>query len=203
MPATVHPLVPPSRSLADRPDDDLMLLTASGSTAAFETLVRRHAGRVLAFTRRFVGDPHVGEELAQEIWIAVWDHRDGYRPEGKFVVWLFTIARNRARNAHRARAKSPPPVEIDDAIGDPSPSELDRLVAKERRVRVDRAMQNIPEQSREAILLRFGQELPYDALARALETNESTARSRVFHGLRELRRRLTRGAIPDGGKGES
>lgn len=190
MPATVHPLAPPSRSLPDRPDDDLMLLAAGGSTAAFETLVRRHAARVLAFTRRFVGDRHAGEELAQEIWISVWDHRDGYRPEGKFVVWLFTIARNRARNARRAMARRPADIEADEALGDPSPSELDRLVAKERRARVDRALQNIPEQSREAILLRFGQELPYDALARALDTNESTARSRVFHGLRELRRRL-------------
>lgn len=193
MPATVHPLAPPSRSLADRTDDDLMLLAAGGSTAgraAFETLVRRHAARVLAFTRRLVGDREAGEELAQEIWFAVWDRRAAYRPEGKFVVWLFTIARNRARNAHRATASRGASVEADETIGDPSPSELDRLVAKERRARVDRAMQNIPEQSREAILLRFGQELPYDTLARVLDTNESTARSRVFHGLRELRRRL-------------
>jgi RNA polymerase sigma-70 factor (ECF subfamily) len=131
--------------------------------------------------------------MAQEIWLSVWDHRADYRPEGKFLAWLFTLARNRVRNAHRdaARASAIRGAAPNDAEPpDLSPTELDRLLVKERRARVDRALSNLGDTLREAVVLRFAMELPYDDLARVLDTNESTARSRVFHGLRELRRRL-------------
>lgn len=173
-----------------------MLLSARGVSAAFEELVRRYARRVLAFCVRQTGDRLVGEEIAQEIWMSVWDARGDYRAEGKFVVWLFTLARNRVRNMRRDHARRPShPIEGDPTATlvetpDLAPSELDRLLDEERRARVDRALSSVSEGLREAVLLRFTEELPYEEVARILDTNESTARSRVFHGLRELRRRL-------------
>ncbi len=192
----VIPFAKPAEPLSERSDDEIMLLSAQGVAVAFEELVRRYARRVLAFCIKHVGDPQLGEEMAQEIWISVWDHRSEYRSEGKFVVWLFTLVRNRIRNVRRDHARRPAtPIEGDPTEAltqtpDLSPSDLDRLLLVERRARVDRALASVPEQQREAVLLRFTEELPYDEVARILETNESTARSRVFHGLRELRRRL-------------
>ena len=182
--------------LPGRSDDELMLLSSRGVSPAFEELVRRYARRVLGFCVKHVGDRQMGEEMAQEIWLSVWDHRGDYRPEGKFVVWLFTLARNRVRNVRRDNARRPAePADGDPAVAvaqtaDLSPSELDRLLAVERRSRVDRALAGVPANLREAILLRFAEDLPYMEIARILDTNESTARSRVFHGLRELRRHL-------------
>lgn len=177
-------------------DDELMRRSAAGETTAFEVLVRRYAGRVIAFCTKHVGDEQLGKELAQETWLSVWDHRSAYRAEGKFVVWLFTLLRNRTRNAHRDRAKRPLVV----AAGDPDamlaetpdtgPGELERLLGIERRARVERALAALSEPLREALLLRFTDDLSYDEIARIAAINESTARSRVFHGLRELRRRI-------------
>lgn len=182
--------------LPSRSDDELMLLASGGSREAFETLVRRHARAVLGFCARSVGEPARGEEIAQEIWLSVWDHRRDFRAEGRFVPWLFTLARNRVRNAHRDAARRPVvPLdpEVVEARADRSPSELDRLIEVERRARVEQALVNVSPVLREALLLRFGQDLPYTTVAEALDTSESTARSRVFHGLKELRRVL-RGA---------
>ena len=182
--------------LLARSDDDLMLLSSRGLHAAFETLVRRHGRRLLGFCVKHAGAGGVGEELAQEIWLAVWDHRRDYRPEGRFVVWLFTLARNRVRNAQRDVARRPNvPIDGDPDLvlaraPDLAPSELDRLVVAERRARLESALATVPENLREALVLRFTEELPYEDVARILDTNESTARSRVFHGIRDLRRRL-------------
>lgn len=191
---SVVPFARRADNLGARSDDDLMLLAAQGLTPAFEVLVRRYAGRVVHYCRKELGDPQHGEELAQEIWLSVWDHRHEYRAEGRFVVWLFTLLRNRIRNARRDRARRP--VQTDDPApvlaeaADVSPTEVDRLISGERRARLDRALEGISDQLREAVLLRFAEELSYEDIARVLDTNESTVRSRVFHGIRELRRRL-------------
>lgn len=196
MSTKIVPFQKKAEPLNGRSDDDLMLLASGGLHAAFETLVRRHARRVLGFCAKHVGGQGPGEDLAQEIWLAVWDHRKGYRPEGKFVVWLFTLARNRIRNVRRdvARRETSPiegdPAAVLERTPDLAPSELDRLVAAERGSRLEEALSSVAENLREAILLRFTEELPYDEVARILDTNESTARSRVFHGIRDLRRRL-------------
>lgn len=191
---SVVPFAKKAEDLESRSDDDLMLLSARGVSAAFEVLVRRYARRVVHYCRKEVGDPQVGEEIAQEVWLSVWDHRQAYRPEGKFVVWLFTLLRNRIRNVRRDRARRPGQSEDSDSvlaqIAAVSPAEADRLIAAERRARLDRALGGISDPLREAVLLRFAEELPYEEMARVLETNESTVRSRVFHGIRELRRRL-------------
>jgi RNA polymerase sigma-70 factor, ECF subfamily len=191
--AQVVPIPKKEEPLGRRSDDELMLLAAAGVRGAFEALCARHAGRLLGFCVKSVGDRAAGEELAQELWLSVWGHRRDYRPEGKFVVWLFTLARNRLRNAARDRGRRPS-WGGDEALAlgheAVAPSELDALIAQERQARLTRALAAVSPTLREAIVLRFAEELSYDEIARIVGTNESTARGRVFHGLRELRRRL-------------
>jgi RNA polymerase sigma-70 factor (ECF subfamily) len=196
MTPNVIPFTKKGEHLSARSDDDLMLLSSQGVAAAFEELVRRYSRRVRAYCAKQLGDAEAGDELAQEIWMSVWGHRAEYRPEGKFVVWLFTLMRNRIRNSRRDLSRRPVAPTSEDPIAtlaetpDLSPSELDRLLTIERRARVDRALAAVPDLLRDAVLLRFTNDLPYEQIAQILDTNESTARSRVFHGLRELRRRL-------------
>jgi len=172
-----------------------MRLAQTGLRSAFAALVERHAERVLSLCRRFVRDGHRGEELAQDTWVAVWNHRDRYRAESDFVPWLLTIALNRCRNhvrrphvvvsvpnEHRAPAAT--------ALEDQSPAQLDRLLTEERRQRVRAALDELAVPMREALLLRFGEELRYDEMTSIVGVGESTLRSRVHHGLKLLRRKL-------------
>lgn len=194
MGAVILPFERQSGALRDRSDDDLMLLASGGTREAFEELIGRHAERVVAFCTKSVGSASLGEEMAQEVWLSVWDQRNNYRAEGKFVVWLFTMARNRARNAHRERTREQAPDGLTHDPPDLSPSELDKLIAQERRARLDAALARLSPSLREAVILRFAQEMSYLEIARVVASNESTARSRVFHGLRDLRRRLGGGS---------
>jgi len=181
----------PQAPLAERSDDDLMRLAQAGSRAAFAALVERHAARVVALCARFVNDAHAGQELAQDTWVAVWQQRDRYRTEGGFVPWLITVARNLCRNhlRHRnvgerhARATSHEPTP-------PSPDQIDRLLLEERDRAVQNALADLPDAMREALLLRYGEELRYDEMAEVVGTGESTLRSRVHHGLKMLKDKL-------------
>jgi RNA polymerase sigma-70 factor (ECF subfamily) len=81
---------------------------------------------------------------------------------------------------HRMRAAS-------EAAEPPTPKQIDQLLLEERRHRVHDALSRLPERMREALVLRYAQELRYDEMAAILRIGESTLRSRVHHGLRLLR----------------
>ena len=81
--------------LADRSDDDLMLLASAGAREAFAALLDRHGARVLGFCVRMLGDPARAEDVAQETWLEGWARRRAYRPDGRLVCYLYSIARSR------------------------------------------------------------------------------------------------------------
>ena len=180
----------PSDALAERSDDELMRLARAGLKAAFAVLVERHARRVAACCTRAVNDAQLGRELAQDTWVLVWQARDKYRADGGFVPWLVTVARNHCRNELRRRTRSVARDDISTAELAAPDGPLDDLLVEERRRAVRGALTELADPLREALLLRFGEELRYDEMSSVAGTGESTLRSRVHHGLKALRQKL-------------
>ncbi len=181
---------PPRASLSSRSDDELMALATAGLRSAFAVLVERHAERVVGLCSRFVNDVQRGRELAQDTWVLVWQGRDRYRSEGGFVSWLVTIARNHCRNELRRRKVVA--AHERQPLGDEASStgQLDSLLLEERRRRVRAALAELSLPLREALLLRYAEELRYDEMTGVVGTGESTLRSRVHHGLKALKHKL-------------
>jgi RNA polymerase sigma-70 factor (ECF subfamily) len=154
-------------------------------------LVKRYALRVVNLCSRFVNDTQLGRELAQDTWVLVWQGREKYKGDGGFVPWLVTVARNHCRNELRRRrlanVHERAPL-VDDAPC--SPRQLDGLLREERRRRVRAALAELALPLREALLLRYADDLRYDEIAAVVGTGESTLRSRVHHGLKALREKL-------------
>lgn len=184
----------PADGLRDRPDDDLMKLAAAGRRDAFSVLVERHGARVFRLCMRLTGwDAPLSEELAQEVWVAVWASRARYEPSGEFSAWLLSAARNRCSNARRDQMRrtrvltNEAAPDVTTTSSGVEPAQLDEILAREDQRRLQAAIEVLPPQLREAVALRFGDALPYDAIAKAVGANESTVRSRVFHALKKLR----------------
>src|SRR4030066_2454821 len=76
------------------PSEDLMTRIAKGDTDAFEILVNRHQTSVLNLIYRFIGDRTKAQDLAQEVFLRVWQAAKTYRPEAKFATWLYRITAN-------------------------------------------------------------------------------------------------------------
>jgi RNA polymerase sigma-70 factor (ECF subfamily) len=182
----------PERPLAEREDDELMLLASAGRREAFAVLVERYLPRLTSFCGKFVSHARLGEELAQEVLLQAWAQRQRYQPRGRFAPFLFTLAHNLCRNhlrdtLRRGRCEADAlPLEPDA----PAPTLLDELLERERTRRIHEAVSTLPEKLREAVLLRFDQGLDYADISHILGCREVTARSRVFHGLKRLRASL-------------
>ncbi len=186
-PRLVRP-VPSGVPLEERSDDDLMILSQAGAREAFAVLIERHALRVAQTCSRFAGDVAEGIELGQETWVTIWERRSQYRPGTGFLVWLITAARNRCRNHLRGRQVAQRHAQAAAVLGAaPSPDQIDLLLVEERRRRVRDALGRLPPAMREALLMRYGEELRYDQMVAVLRAGESTLRSRVHHGLKLLR----------------
>ena len=201
-PASVLPFPADARrQLESRSDEELMLLSAGGSTQAFEQLVRRHHPRLARYCGKSVGSTAEGDELAQETLVRVWEARGEYQPRAPFVVFMLTLARNLCRNRVRdAGRRGRWQVEATDgarmeAVASPASADVvDQLLEREQRRRVREALMALPEKFREVLLLRFDQELDYAEISRIVGRNESTVRSRVFHGLKKLREMVPGGS---------
>jgi len=166
-----------------------------GDARAFDRLHATHADRLWRFVRRSIGDEDLARELYQDIWMRVIDQRNRWRPEGRFVGWLYAIAWHRLIDFHRAERRRP----ITDDAADPdrqvvaverplTPEECAAMQQDEERVR--RALDALPGPQREAVLLHHVAGLTLSEVAQVCALPRETIKSRLRYGANRLRRRL-------------
>ncbi len=163
-------------------DDELMKACAGKQAQALGELVRRYQDPLLGFLAKFLGDPRLAEDLAQEAFMRVYAKASTYKPGPKFTTWLYTIAANLARDAAKYARRHPaghlePAAAVDLRANVPDPSAA--VLSHEREERVHRALASLPEEAREVLLLRDVQGLSYEEIAQVQGTPVGTAKSRV------------------------
>ena len=164
-----------------------MLQFQAGDRRAFEALFARYSAPLVAFLGRMVPDRGRAEELAQEVFIRIYNAKDRYEPRAKFSTWLFGIAHNLALNelalAYRGRERPLEPVH-EASFKDANPAADDQLEAKRTAARIESALTRLPDRQRAALFLRTEQGLGYDEIAEALDTTVSSVKS-LLHRARE------------------
>lgn len=193
------PCFAPSRTLramndtADAGDEALMLAWAAGDAVAFERLYARHRARLYRFLLRQLRDPALADELFQDVWQRVIAARRGWRPEASFATWLYRIAHNRLADHWRAQRHRPPaPEDADERaarIADTDTPEH-ALSEFEQRRRLQLALDALPPEQREVLLLRLEQELSLEEIGAITGVGRETVKSRLRYAMDKLRARL-------------
>jgi len=179
------------------PDDaELMRLAGRGDERAFEQLVERHQNLVVGTVAKMLGGAEGAEDIAQQVFVRVWQSAPRYRPEAKFTTWLLTIVRNLVFNETRRRRRGfiqslenedgPVPDPPDTAMRDPA-AQLDEREVGEA---VDAAIAALPDAQRMAIVLRRFENMPYEDIAQVLKTTVPAVKSLLFRAREDLRERL-------------
>lgn len=186
-----------SRAANDSPagsDETLMLAYGAGDVAAFETLYGRHRVRLYRFLLRQLRDGALADELFQDIWQRVIAAREGWRPEALFTTWLFRIAHNRLADHWRALQHRPPAPDNADERTErvPDPDTPERSLSEfEQRRRLQCALDELPEEQREVLLLRLEQELTLEEIGEVTGVGRETVKSRLRYAMDKLRSRLS------------
>jgi len=176
-------------------DSDLLLVerTLAGDTHAFELLVIKYQRRIQRLIARMVRDVNLVEDIAQETFIRAYRALHQFRGEAQFYTWLYRIAVNTAKKFLQ-ELKRDPLVMASAGKGDDDEDETSRfgnepieeatpetvLAAKEIAQMVNTVLQALPDDLRQAVMLREIEGLAYEEIAEVMNCPIGTVRSRIF-----------------------
>lgn len=189
--------------LAGPSDFDLIDRFKAGDRAAFSEIVRRYQDRVYSLCYRWLGEPEVAEEVAQDVFLALFRSLAAFRGESTLSTFVFKVALNHCRNrrAHRARRAFGRHVSLggsDDEDGPPrevaddGPAPDRGTLAREAGALVAEALGALDEDHRQILLLRDVNDLSYEEIADILDLPRGTVKSRLHRARSELAAALSR-----------
>jgi RNA polymerase sigma-70 factor (ECF subfamily) len=169
-----------------------------GEAAAFELLYRRHEMRVWRYLQRNLRNAATADELMQEVWFAVARDAARYLPSARFTSWLFTIAHNRMIDSIRAQRRHTSLEslghESDEVTrqltADPNASPVAAAVARDEAAALVRAVEELPQEQREAFLLQVEGDLDVEEIAKLTGSSFETTKSRLRYARTKLRELL-------------
>ena len=188
---------PAGESEEDTEDVRLMRLVARGDTVAFEKLIERHQSLVIGTVARMLGSNSDVEDIAQQVFIRVWKSASRYVPRAKFTTWLLKITRNLVFNElRRAKRRAHAPLQPDANVeemqlkDESNPSPDASLLELELQEAIEKAIGELPETQRMALVLRRYEEFSYEQIADILNLSVPAVKSVLFRARTELRVRL-------------
>lgn len=174
-------------------DEHLLELALGGDGSCFGELVRRWERKIYGFIRRYVGNSEEARDLTQDTFTKAYQNLDRLSDPARFSSWLYKIALNECRMLFR-RQKGTFKVSLDEGGSDLARVDRNEAVQeqglelKESVVQLKRAFTKLPKEQREVILMKEFQGLKFSEISEILDVPLSTAKSRMYLGLKTLRR---------------
>lgn len=185
------------------PDTVLIRAVQAGDMAAFDELVLKHKDRLFNLVYWSLGDYQDANDCAQETFIKVFKSIKKFRFESAFSTWLYRIAINTCKNKIKSSAyrwkKKTVSLETSNSSknGNPfseivngSPTPVVALEKKERMMRIQKAINSLPEEQNKVVVLRDIQGLSYQDISDITGLNLGTVKSRLARGRLALKNRL-------------
>jgi RNA polymerase sigma factor (sigma-70 family) len=178
-----------------RNEIDLLKASVAGNSGAFEDVVIQYQSLVCAITYSATGNIERSEELAQETFVKAWRDISQLKDLAKFKAWLCAIARTTIQGHFRRSQRDPlkNSVSIDTASDTPSDQlqPIDAAISKEQQTLVDGALQQLPEEYRQPLILFYRCEQSTKAVSQALDLSENSVRQRLHRGRKMLKNQLS------------
>jgi RNA polymerase sigma-70 factor (ECF subfamily) len=170
-------------------DYRLMRAIQKGDMVSFNEMVDRYKDRLMNVIGRMLSSTEEAEDIVQETFVRVYQHRQSFNFQHCFSTWIYTIALNLARNELRKRRKFKF-YDITEMQGNEREFAIDPKIPSRLPQALNEAIGALPEKYRVAFLLRDVQEMPYDEVAKVLSVPLGTVKSRVNRARLMLREKL-------------
>ena len=181
----------------DKPSDsDIVSRVLAGDRQAFALLIERHSGKVYSLALRLTGSRSDAEELVQETFVRAFCQLRRYDFRRAFFPWLYTLSLNLVRNHLKKSARTPTAAKLSRPLlekdGPAGADTEQQLLEQQGHDQIQAALNALPLEHREILVLRFYQELTFKELAEILGTTPGAAKMRVYRALEQLRKKMER-----------
>jgi len=180
-----------------RTDEELVALTVGGDVESFNQLVVRWERPIYALAYRVIGREEEARDVVQETFLRAFRGLANFRGQAKFSSWIYRIALNLCRDWIRRErrapvSQAPEGIDLAELVSEQGPAEsIEDLVARHDMSRtVARAMEQLPEEQRTAIVLKEYHGMTFQEIADLQGCPLSTVKTRLYQGLSVLRRQL-------------
>jgi len=184
-------------AMVEEPDDNtLMIRYRDGELAAFDTLYSRHKGPLYRYFLRRGMSRDAAAEVFQEVWIKIIRAKDRYRSTAKFTTYMYQLAHNCFIDHVRVMSRTPPAntgsavVDLSEVAGVSTDNPGRRAEQTESLERFRQALAELPEEQREAFVLREESGLSLADIAAVTGVTPETAKSRLRYAVKKLRKML-------------
>lgn len=189
-PALTDP-VPADPAPADLISPELLERLTAGEERAWFEFVQEYEGRMYGYLYRLEGNSDDALDLTQEVFYRAWRSIRTFRPGERVLPWLYQVARNTQIESHRRKQLQRFSLEqaredVGFEVTSEKRSPVQAAESADAQDRVQRALQQLPPEYREAVVLRFMEDLSYDEIAQIQGVALGTAKSRVFRAKEQL-----------------
>ena len=174
---------------------ELVRAAASGDEAAFGELVRMYENKAYHLALRMCGNAEDAYDVAQDAFLAAWKGLPSFRGDAGFSTWLYRLVSNAAidhlrRTKHQRGNVSLDDEELNIDAPDTAPGPLENAVEKELQQAVQDGLAQLGDDHRAVLVMREVQSLSYEEIARTLEIDLGTVKSRISRARTALRKIL-------------
>lgn len=164
------------------PDEGWIAQIAKGDMDALRRLYDAVGDSVYAFAYSLLRDRQDAEDVLQDTFLRIHDHAAAYRPQGKPLAWIFTIARRLALDTLRRRHRNG----LSDAVR-PEPADLSQIENTEHRILLRALLEELSEEDRQILVLHTAAGMTFREIGVVLDMPLNTVLSRHHRGLKRLR----------------
>lgn len=192
-------MVSPLALVPNDPDDDRALArqAAAGDERAFESLYRKHSGRVFALCLRMCGSRQTATELLQDVFVHIWQKLGSFRGESALSSWIHRLTVNfvlssvrgeQRRQTHETSGAGSPATED----GEPFPDAVVQPKSVEDAIDIENAIAALPRGARTVFVLHDVEGFQHDEIAKMTGTAEGTCRAQLHRARKLLMEKLDR-----------
>lgn len=168
-------------------DKRLIERYCNGDKDAIEELVMKYQKQIYAFVYRIINDIEEAKDLTQKTFLKAFKAIKGFRKDASFKTWLYQIALNTSLSHFKQRSKKEKETELRETIIGSQAGALSFLIEKERIIYLKKALVELPERQRLAVVLRIYEGLSYKETAEVMGCSEGAVKAHYHTAVKGLK----------------
>lgn len=180
-------------------DESLMTQVSKGNLNGFEILVKRHQNKVYRLILHMLHQEEEAWDVAQEVFLKIYNSRQSYAENAKFTTWLYRIATNAAIDRIRQlrRDQKVQGLEEHEEFVSEDHGPQDQLQIQEARQQLERALAKLSERQRGMVIMKYYEGFAVNEIAEVFDCAAGTVKATLFQAVRNLRDHLGQLGIAD------